>query len=134
MSRNIFYLLCLTIFLVQLTTSASIPTDHAELLQKVKDHPDYKKIAGERNRHREIALSEDQKSQDAYCKARNSCMPGGNVLRNIQGRYHKGRFERHTRRAKRESSKLDLMENFAKNTLSAQKQEMLQKHADQGTP
>ena len=40
-------------------------------------------------------------------------MPGGNVFRKIEGRYHKARFQSHTDKALREAKKLTEMKNSA---------------------
>lgn len=133
MSKIFLFLLWFALCVIQFTMSASVPTDHDAILKKVREHGDYKKIEIKRNKHREIALSEDERSQDAYCKAGNSCMPGGNVFRRIEGRYHKKRFERHTRRGVRENSKLQSIENRAINLSAAQKQEVLQSAPHQET-
>lgn len=90
-------------------TTASISADYSAVLERLKEKPRYKEAEQKKIYHRDSALMHDTKSQDAYCKAGKSCMPGGNVFRKIEGRYHKARFQSHTDKALREAKKLTEM-------------------------
>lgn len=120
MSRSIVFFLWVLLNLIQLITTAVIPSNEAEAvaLKKVKENPGYKAVKEKKDNYSTIAYKEDAKSQAAYKKAQNSCMPGGNCFRNIEGRYHKHQFNKNTRKGILEGRKLDQLEHIAVNSVS----------------
>lgn len=88
-------------FLAILSLANSIPAENlidADNHATMRKNKQYARVEDKKNLHRELATKHDAKSQEAYKKAKNSCMPGGNCVQLLKGRYHKKRFDSHVAR------------------------------------